>query len=314
MDLKIDLNKEFMKRALLLAKNGEGRVSPNPMVGAVIVHGNRIIGEGFHANYGGPHAEVNAINSVKKENRGLLQDSTIYVTLEPCAHYGKTPPCANLIVETGIPRVVVGSSDPNPKVAGKGIQILKNAGISVYEGFLKNECDELNRRFLTAHQKGRPWVILKWAQSADGFMASINDDGEPSPVRFSNPVSSVWVHKERAAVDAITVGSNTKKIDSPRLDVRLWGGNSPKRIDISGYIDCKDFLKSIAREGITSIMVEGGPTFLQSFISDGLYDEIRVEISPKSLVKGLSAPAIPEGLTVCSVCQIRENTIITFRS
>lgn len=302
-----------MVRALQLARCGEGRVSPNPMVGAVIVHEGRIIGEGFHANYGGPHAEVNAINSVTKEDAALLTDSTIYVTLEPCAHFGKTPPCANLIVRTGIPRVVIGSLDPNPKVAGKGIEILRNAGIEVTTGILGTECDELNKRFLHYHKARKPWILLKWAQSYDGFMATIDSDGEPHPVKLSNAVSSIRVHKQRSLVDAITVGANTLKIDNPQLNVRLWGGNSPQKIDIIRHIEPKEFIDDLAEKGITSIMVEGGPTLLKSFITARLYDEIRVEFSPMKIKSGLEAPDLPNDVKIAEIKSFRENTVITFR-
>ena len=302
-----------MRRALQLARNGEGRVSPNPMVGAVIVYNDRIIGEGFHANYGEAHAEVNAINSVKLEDRELLKDSTIYVTLEPCAHFGKTPPCANLIVKTGIPRVVIGSTDPNPKVAGKGIRILEDAGIEVVKGIMAKECNELNKRFLKAHTCDRPRIILKWAQSTDGFMAGKDNDGNSVPVKFSSPLSSVWMHRERANTDAILIGANTERIDKPQLNVRYWGGNSPKKLVAEGNIDVREYCRNLRKDGITSLMVEGGPKLLESFIKNGLYDEIRVETSPLILGKGLKAPAIPEDLTLINSEKIRDNIISTYR-
>lgn len=302
-----------MSRALQLARNGEGRVSPNPMVGAVIVHGDRIIGEGFHAYYGGPHAEVMAVNSVKPENQELLKDSTIYVTLEPCAHHGKTPPCANLIVDRGIPRVVIGSSDPNPLVAGKGVKILEEAGIEVAEGILKKECDELNKRFMKAHTGHRPWIILKWAQSSDGFLASLDDRENPCPVTFSSPLSSVWMHRERANVDAVIVGSNTEKTDRPRLNVRYWGGNSPKKLVAEKHIDPKEYCENIRKEGIMSLMVEGGAKLLNSFIEAGMYDEIRVETSPIELKRGLQSPKIPDDAKMVSSEKCRDNTITTYK-
>ena len=302
-----------MSRALQLARNGEGRVSPNPMVGAVITHGDRIIGEGFHAFYGGPHAEVNAINSVKEEDRHLLKDSTIYVTLEPCAHHGKTPPCANLIVNTGIPKVVIGSLDPNHLVAGKGVKILEDSGIEVEKGVLEKECMELNRRFMKAHSTTLPWITLKWAQSADGYIAGVNGNGDFYPVKFSSVLSSIKVHRERAAVDAIMVGANTEKIDHPQLNVRLWGGNSPAKYVAEGNIDCRDFAENLRKEGITSLIVEGGAKLLKSFINEGLYDEIRVEISPEILGKGLKAPALPSGLKLFSTEKCRDNIIQLYR-
>ena len=288
----MDFDERYMRRALRLARLGEGLVSPNPMVGAVIVAADgRIIGEGYHHQYGGPHAEVCAVCSVADDDRHLLKDSTIYVTLEPCSHYGKTPPCSKLIIDTGIPRVVVGSADPFPAVSGRGIRMLREAGVEVVEDVLRDECDTLNVRFLTAHRKGRPWIQLKWAQSTDGFMAGVGDDGKPFPVRFSTPISSVWMHRCRSMVDAIMVGSNTLEIDRPRLDCRHWPGKVPRRVMPRHDLDAQ--MRELYAEGITSLMVEGGPTLLQSFLDLNLYDDIRVEISPKILGKGLPAPSIP---------------------
>ena len=304
-----------MRRALQLARNGEGRVSPNPMVGAVIVHEGRIIGEGFHAFYGGPHAEVNAIRSIKDKDRHLLNASVIYVTLEPCAHHGKTPPCANLIVDTGIPRVMIGSPDPNPLVAGKGISILEKAGIKVTQGILEKECRELNRRFMHAQVSDRPYIQLKWAQSADGFMAATDENNDPKAMKFSTPVSSVWMHRARAHVDAIMVGGNTDRIDNPRLDTRLWGGNSPKKF-VAHYADEKlltDRLRQMRHDGITSLMVEGGHILFDSFFHEGLYDEIRIETSPHILGKGLPAPFLPSDMVLADSFFSGDNLIQEFR-
>lgn len=282
---------KYMERALQLARLGEGLVSPNPMVGAVIVDANgKIIGEGYHHRYGGPHAEVNAINSVKESDRHILSDSTIYVTLEPCSHYGKTPPCAKLIIDTGIPRVVVGSADPFKEVSGRGIKMLRDAGVEVEEDVLREECDALNVRFLTAHRLGRPWIQLKWAQSADGFMAGIDKDGKPYPVKFSTPVSSVWMHRRRSVVDAIMVGKNTLEIDHPRLDCRYWPGKAPRRV--MPRHDLENQMRELYREGVTSLMVEGGPTLLQSFIDLGLYDDLKIETAEKKLGEGLPSPKL----------------------
>lgn len=282
---------KYMERALQLARLGEGLVSPNPMVGAVIVDANgKIIGEGYHHRYGGPHAEVNAINSVKESDRHILSDSTIYVTLEPCSHYGKTPPCAKLIIDTGIPRVVVGSADPFKEVSGRGIKMLRDAGVEVEEDVLREECDALNVRFLTAHRLGRPWIQLKWAQSADGFMAGIDKDGKPYPVKFSTPVSSVWMHRRRSMVDAIMVGKNTLEIDHPRLDCRYWPGKAPRRV--MPRHDLENQMRELYREGVTSLMVEGGPTLLQSFIDLGLYDDLKIETAEKKLGEGLPSPKL----------------------
>ena len=301
-----------MRRALQLARNGEGRVSPNPLVGAVILHGDRIIGEGFHAFYGGPHAEVNAINSVRPEDRPLLKDSVIYVTLEPCAHHGKTPPCANLIVDTGIPDVVVGALDPNPLVAGKGIKILKDAGINVEQGLLERECLDINRKFMKAQTSEFPYITLKWAQSADGFMAA-KKDGECIPVKFSSPLSSVWVHRQRASHDAIMVGGNTERIDKPRLDTRLWGGNSPRKFIAHYDYPVVDMLREMRKNGITSVLVEGGETLMSWLILNNLFDEIRVETSSENLGSGLKAPKIPQNVKLAGFNKCRDNIIEVFR-
>ena len=315
MDNNPEINPDFlyMGRALQLAGCGGGRVAPNPMVGAVIVAGGRIIGQGFHAMYGGPHAEVHAIASVKSKDMELLCKSTIYVTLEPCAHFGKTPPCASLIISTGIPRVVIGSTDPNPLVAGKGIAMLENAGIKVVSGVMKKECDELNKRFMTFHLLKRPWIQLKWAESADGFMADTDNEGNPVPVKFSNPLSAVWMHRERARGEAIMVGSNTIRIDNPRLDVRKWGGKSPLKIECEHAMDLKSLIDGLYQKKITSLMVEGGPTLLNSFLKAGFYDEIRIETTSFPLGKGLRSPLLPDGLHLLSTEYVRENVIRNFR-
>lgn len=304
----------FMKRAIKLAKNGLGSVSPNPMVGAVVVHDGVIIGEGFHRKYGEAHAEVNAIASVA--DKELLKDSTIYVTLEPCCHYGKTPPCAKLIIDSRIPRVVVGSRDPSDKVSGKGIAMLREAGIEVIEGVMEEECRAINPAFMTAHSLHRPYIMLKWAQSSDGYIAS--SDG--APVKFSTPLTSVLMHRKRALFDGIMIGANTLRNDNPRLDTRLWHGKSPRPVIItrSGNLPPDSYLlsesplspiildgnKPIAQNlaalvdnGITSLLVEGGAELLQSLIDEGLWDEARVETSPAVLHDGIKAPStggVPE--------------------
>ena len=302
-----------MRRALQLAGNGEGRVSPNPMVGAVIVHDGKIIGEGYHACFGAPHAEVNAINSVRPEDRGYLKDSTIYVTLEPCAHHGKTPPCADLIVKTGIPRVVIGSPDPNPLVSGKGVKILEDAGVKVTQNILRDECDYLNRRFLSAQKNDIPYITLKWAQSADGFIAGFTETGSPCPVKFSTPVSSVWVHRERAANDAIMIGANTERIDNPQLNVRYWAGKDPLKIVAQEGRPMADILKQLRKDGITSLLVEGGAKLLNWFITNGLYDEIRIEVAPFSLKKGVPSPLLPQNLTLQEHFSCGANQISVYR-
>jgi diaminohydroxyphosphoribosylaminopyrimidine deaminase/5-amino-6-(5-phosphoribosylamino)uracil reductase len=227
---QLAIDETFMYRCIQLAKNGLGTTAPNPMVGAVIVHKNTIIGEGFTSAFGGAHAEVNAIVSVK--DHGLLSISTLYVTLEPCSHFGKTPPCVDLIVKHKIPRVVVGLIDPHHKVAGKGIQKLKDAGCEVITGILEKECTEHHKRFLTVHERQRPYIILKWAVSEDGFIAPQKElrDTVPQPFWITGNLSKQVVHKWRSEEQAILVGTTTVLEDNPKLNVRLWTGKSPKRI------------------------------------------------------------------------------------
>lgn len=328
------IDTKYMERALQLARLGEGLVSPNPMVGAVIVSADgRIIGEGYHHRYGGPHAEVCAVNSVKESDRHLLKDSTIYVTLEPCSHYGKTPPCAAMLVEKGVKRVVVGSPDPNPLVSGRGVRMLREAGIEVEEGVLRQECDALNRRFLTSQLERRPWIQLKWAMSADGFMGDLAEDGKPVPHAYSNPLSKVWMHRERSMADAILVGTATLISDHPSLTLRHWPGHNPRKVSFdSARLTSEtpetsaDFLllppdlpleesmhRLFEQEGIGSLMVEGGADTLRRFIEAGLYDEIRVETSPTPQHSGIPAPQLPKGLTKISQDIAAGNTIEVWR-
>lgn len=305
----MQVDERYMRRALELARHGMGNTSPNPMVGAVIVDGEgRIIGEGYHRRCGEGHAEVNAVASVKDKN--LLKDSTMYVTLEPCSHYGKTPPCAKLIIDVGIPRVVVGAADPFKEVAGRGVKMLRKAGVEVVEGVMENESRELNRRFMTAHEQGRPFITLKWAQSSDGFMDSDRRDGHAA--KFSTPLTQALVHRLRSLHDAILIGSGTAISDNPGLDCRFWPGRSPRpvvldrrgRIDVARLKMCepiilkeKDLTEAMAelyRQGITSVLIEGGPTVLQSFIDAGLWDRARIETTPVALGSSgrAKAPAI----------------------
>ena len=321
-EMKIKSDKIFMRRALQLAPSGAGHVSPNPMVGAVVVHDGRIVGEGFHRRWGEGHAEVNAIASVA--DKSLLPECTVYVTLEPCSHYGKTPPCAQLLIDHRVARVVVGTLDPFAKVAGRGVAMLREAGIAVTVGVLEGECRDLNRRFLTAHSKGRPWVMLKWAQSADGFIAPREGN-----CCLSSALTTTLMHRERARVDAIVVGARTVTIDDPSLTVRHWCGHQPLRVVLSrsGKLpaDCRlltdglptlvytmsknakegpvewvtldtaqpeAWLHDLYRRGITSVMVEGGADVLSQLIAAGLWDEARVETAPVLLHEGIAAPAI----------------------
>lgn len=226
----MEVEEKYMARCIQLARSGAGHTRPNPMVGAVVVADGRIIGEGFHRKGGGPHAEVNAIAAVKEEK--LLENSTLYVSLEPCSHWGKTPPCASLILEKKIPRVVVGCLDPFPEVSGRGVQLLRQAGVEVVTGVLEKEAWELNKAFMTLQTLKRPYIILKWAQSADGFIDRIRRDASEPPVRLSSPVAQRRVHKLRSEVGAIMVGTRTALLDNPSLTVREWAGPSPLRVTI----------------------------------------------------------------------------------
>jgi len=316
------IDEKYMRRALQLARQGGGHASPNPMVGAVVVHDDKIIGEGFHRCCGKGHAEVNAIASV--HDHSLLTESTIYVTLEPCSHYGKTPPCAKLLIDKGVKRVVVGTLDPFEKVSGRGVKMLREAGAEVVVGVLEDECKELNRRFFTAHTTGMPWVQLKWAQSADGYLA--NEDGT---VRFSTPLTLSLMHRERSMADAIVVGAGTVKVDNPSLTTRHWCGNSPLRVvldrnlsvpsyckllsdgrntliynekkeDVKGNVEWaklnttepESWLRDLYRRGITSVMVEGGAQVLRQVLDAGAWNEVRVEVSPMVMGSGVKAPVV----------------------
>lgn len=291
-----------MERALTLSRFGVTYAHPNPIVGAVIVGADgKVIGEGYHRKCGEAHAEVNAINAVT--DKSLLKDSTLYVTLEPCAHTGRTGPCADLIIEMGIPRVVVGVRDPFPQVSGRGIERLRQAGVEVVEGFMEKECSMMNVMFLTAHKEKRPYTCLKWAQSADGFIDGRHAEGEP-PTMLSSQFTQILVHRVRSHFDAILVGSGTVLSDDPHLSNRFWPGPSPRpvildrrgRVGADRHImarnpiiirDDKPLSEIVhdlyAVHGFTSLMVEGGAQVLQSFIDAGLWDITRVETSPISL-------------------------------
>lgn len=296
-----DFDRKCMCRALQLARAGLGHTSPNPMVGAVIAApGGRIIGEGWHRHFGAPHAEVNAVRSVREADLALLPQSTIYVTLEPCSHYGKTPPCAKMLCECRFRRVVIAAGDPNPKVSGRGVRMLRDAGITVDEGLMEKEARELNRAFMTSQILRRPFVTLKWAQSADGFMDARRSYGEGA-YRFSIPLTSQLVHWRRALHDAIAVGAGTVLADRPRLDVRLIEGQSPRPVVFDRHclispaclsqmrsdaivIDSDEPLADVMHRlyadfGISSLLVEGGPRLLRSFLASGLWDEAWVEVS-----------------------------------
>lgn len=336
-----------MRRCIQLAKNGLGTTYPNPLVGSVIVYENKIIGEGWHRQSGMPHAEVNAINSVK--NKQLLRNATIYINLEPCSHTGKTPPCANLIIEKQIKNVVIGCKDPNPKVAGNGIQLLKKSGLKVTCGILENECEHLNKRFFSFFLKKRPYIILKWAETLDGFI-SPNEKKEKKPVWISNKNSRQLVHQWRAEEQAILVGTQTVVEDNPSLNTRDWYGNSPicilmdKSLRISKdhkvyknnsktivitekqsknkknqFFESINFNSSIANQigailyshGIQSVIIEGGAQTLQTFIDENLWDEARVFSGPITFNNGTKAPIVSgTTLTTTKIKQDILNLII----
>ena len=305
----------FLKRCIELAQFGLGNTYPNPLVGSVVVYQNQIIGEGWHQKAGQAHAEVRAIQSVK--NPELLPESTVYVSLEPCAHYGKTPPCADLLIEKKVKRVVIGCRDSFDQVDGKGIQKLKNAGIEVSIGILEQEARKLNRRFFTYHEKKRPYIILKWAQSQDGFLAPDPKEHQ-GPFWMTSPASKQRVHQWRTQEQAILIGGETLRKDNPQLNVRLWEGNAPIRFIWSQQESADDkwkvcdesapthfmqaksveeLVEQLFIQGIQSIIIEGGAQVLQQFISAEMWDEARLFTAPVQLVSGTKAPEL-EGICV----------------
>ena len=282
-------DEKYMQRCLQLAANGIQGARPNPMVGAVIVAEDRIIGEGYHVRCGEGHAEVNAFASVRGEDERLLTDATVYVSLEPCAHYGKTPPCADLIVRKGVRRVVVGCVDPFAEVQGRGIARIRQAGIEVTVGVLEQECQWLNRRFFTYHSQHRPYIILKWAQTANGF---IDEDGKA--LQISNEQTQMRSHQLRAEEDAILVGHTTYNREHPQLTVRHWHGPNPKRIVLTHDRPLPQLMDDLYQHVVQSLIVEGGRQTLEAFIEAGLWDEIRVETNHRLLVAdGTRAPQFP---------------------
>lgn len=328
-----DERKAYMGRALQLAAMARGFTSPNPMVGAVIVARGRIIGEGYHRRCGGPHAEVWAVRSVAEADRPLLREATVYVTLEPCSHYGKTPPCADMLVAQGVRSVVVGCADPNPKVSGRGVARLRDAGIEVTVGVLENECLALNRPFMVNQILGRPYVLLKYAVSADGFM-DVERTADAPPARFSTPLTLQSMHRLRAQCDAILVGSATAIADNPSLTVRGYAGRQPRpvvidrrgrvpatanifgreealyltseirtdlppavrQIEIASDAGPAAIVAALRAEGIASVMVEGGAQLLGAFIDSGVWDDARIEMSPVALgAAGCAAAPLPRG-------------------
>lgn len=326
----LDNDIKFMRRCLDLAAKAEGMTWPNPQVGSVIAHNGTIIGEGYHFRAGEPHAEVNAVNSVR--NPDLLKESVMYVNLEPCSHYGKTPPCADMIAASGIKRVVIGTIDTSDKVAGKGISVLRNSGCEVITGVLEDECRWINRRFFTFNEKKRPYIILKWAQSADGFI-DYERERNPSvkPAWITGNPERVLVHRWRAAEQAILAGAGTIRSDNPRLNVRYWTGSDPVRVILSrsGILDKESAVfrtngtnivfsvktdsdpassetvnlngsrssatqvaEHLHSKEIQSVLVEGGAEVLNHFISEGLWDEARIFTGRQLFDKGVKAPAI----------------------
>lgn len=343
------VEEKYMQRCLELAQLGAGHVAPNPMVGCVIVHKDRIIGEGYHQKFGEAHAEVNAINSV--EDPSLLPDSTLYVSLEPCSHYGKTPPCSDLIIRNKIKRVVIACMDPFAEVNGAGIKRLMEAGIDVRIGVLEKEALELNRRFITNHEKDRAYIILKWAETADGFVDRIRSGPEEPALKITCEASDVLVHKWRAEESAIMIGKNTAIMDNPSLTTRKYGGKNPTRLLMDRHLqtpknakifdgsartlvatertdngpeanykflmlpDLSDIdllMMAIIKFDVQSIIVEGGPTLQRSFYEQGLWDEIRMFVSPMKIGEGVSSLKVdvaPE-----EMYQVGDDKLFIFRN
>ena len=315
---------KYIHRCLQIARNGAYYVAPNPMVGAILVRNadEKVLSEGWHQQYGGPHAEVNCLQGIQDKGHKIkdLRDCTLFVNLEPCSHYGKTPPCAKLLIDRGVGRVVVGMQDPNEKVAGRGIQMLREAGIEVIVGVEEEACRELNKRFICLHEKKRPYVVLKWAQSSDGFVDNrnfsfINFQIDHQPLVLSTPLTKQLVHQMRAENMAIMVGTHTALADDPRLLTTRWSGRNPIRVvlDRKGVLpaDSKIFsaeaetivyreqtdwafvLQDLARRGIHSVLVEGGPTLHKHILESGVWDEIHVEVAPELVCgKGTKAPCV----------------------
>lgn len=299
---------KYMRRCIQLAENGLLSTRPNPMVGAVITARGRIIGEGYHVRCGQGHAEVNAFASVRQDDEPLLKEATVYVSLEPCSHWGKTPPCADLIISKGVKRVVVGIIDPFAQVQGRGIRKLREAGIKVEVGLLEDECWWLNRRFFTYHAQQRPYIILKWAQTGDGFI-----DDHYHPVMISNPQTQMLSHKLRSEEMAILVGHTTAERDKPALNVRHWTGQDPKRIILTHARPLQQLIDDLHQQGIQSLIVEGGRKTLASFIEAGLWDEIRRELSPMTVGDGTPAPHLPADIAIVSHHHYADNTITVYR-
>ena len=326
MNKQQDIDEKYMRRCLQIAANGLQNAKPNPSVGAVIVAADgRIIGEGYTSAYGGAHGEVNAFASVKPENEHLLKESTIYVSLEPCSHHGKTPPCCDLIIRKGVKRVVCGCVDPFSQVQGRGIKRIREAGIEVVVGVLEKECIASNKRFITFNTHQRPYIILKWAQTADGFIGRITSDRkQKESLAISTPFTKMLVHKLRAENDAILIGRGTFETDKPQLNVREWTGTNPERLLLSAsmakesnqpegwkvFANIHDALAHLYKEKKQSLIVEGGAETLKHFIAKDLWDEIRVETNPNLAVEqGVAAPEIPINAVLTSEDTFDDNSI-----
>jgi len=344
----VKIHEKYMLRCIQLAKNGLGTTYPNPLVGSVLVHNKKVIGEGWHRKAGQPHAEVLAIASVG--DKSILTESTIYVNLEPCSHFGKTPPCADLIISKGIKKVVIGTTDPNPKVAGRGIKKLLDAGCDVVVGVLEKECADLNKRFFTFQQKQRPFIILKWAQTTDGFIAPLTKN-EQQPIWITNTYARQISHKMRAEAQGILVGTQTVVDDNPSLTTRDWYGPSPTRLIIDRtlrsdghsavydgstptYIfteaeskdseNCEfikiDFSNAVARQiseiaylkGLQSIIIEGGAKTIATFVAENCWDEAYIFEGPKKFQKGIKAPELQGALL--SVQNIGSDTLFHYKN
>jgi diaminohydroxyphosphoribosylaminopyrimidine deaminase/5-amino-6-(5-phosphoribosylamino)uracil reductase len=338
----VNNNEKYMQRCIQIAKNGIAAALPNPSVGAVIVYNDKIIGEGFTAAYGGPHAEVNAINAVK--DKTLLKKATLYVSLEPCTHFGKTPPCCDLILKNEIPTIVIGCQDPNILVAGNSIRKLREAGKEVVVGVLEKQCQDANRRFMTFHTKKRPYIILKWAESADGFIAPTQEartsknKASKTPFWISNSYSRQLSHKWRSEEQAILIGTQTAIDDNPKLDTRDWAGKNPFKIVLDQNtripkensifesranlmvlsavdLNFKNYIAAqiahlLFEKNITSVIIEGGRQTLQTFIDENLWDEVRVFRAPTFLIEGIKSPVLKNKLK--SSKAIVDNELLIF--
>lgn len=340
------LDEVYLQRCFQLARLGAGQVSPNPMVGAVLVHQGRIIGEGWHGRYGEAHAEVNCIASVLPENQHLIKESTLYCSLEPCFHYGKTPPCVDLVLRCAIPRVVVSNIDPNPKVGGQSLARLRAAGVAVSQGLLEVEGRALNRAFFTWIERKRPYIHLKWAQSADAFLGRTGQR-----VAISGPAALRYVHRRRSEADAILVGRTTALVDNPRLDTRYYPSRSPLRLAFDrpgtlppGHhllddstdtwifgpprpgnwvytrffpgenpIGIPDLLQQLAEAGRAILLVEGGAQVLQQWITADVWDEITVIQNEQRLAQGLAAPPVPATAALVEAFSIGPDRVFVYR-